>query len=76
MMKDAKMKDSKMSLAKEADEKAIANCTYKGSVFGTSTDMAKSKVEALAEATGKGASHVMWITVEGGKTAAGNAYKC
>lgn len=69
-----------------ADDKMVAGCKFVGDVQGSSgwgglaasTGMENSKNEALESAGTLGATHVVWVNVQGGYIpfAHGKAYKC
>ena len=71
------------SRVREADDKMVAGCVYLGEVYGTGggpTDIAieNAKTEAFEQASGKGATHVVWNALVPGKqsTVSGKAYRC
>lgn len=74
------------SVVQDADQKLVANCQFAGSVSGTSGwgNMAASaginnaKNQARDQAAQLNATHIVWLSVEGGYSPAvsGSAYIC
>ena len=73
-------------LIRDADRSSVRDCKFATSVSGSSgwgnmaasTGIQNAKVEAREQAADRGATHIVWTSVQGGyaPNVAGNAYSC